>query len=114
MAAKTTLKVLFTAILVAMIVCTGWATVHQSIFQWGGMNGSDRYWTIAAMCDAYCGFLTFYMWVLYKERSWLARCVWFVAIMALGNMAMATYVLLQLAKLRQGEPASAILTARND
>jgi hypothetical protein len=32
--------------------------------------------------------------------------------MLLGNMAMAAYVLLQLARLEPGEPASRILTAR--
>jgi hypothetical protein len=52
------------------------------------------------------------VWVFYKERGWLARGLWFVAIMALGNMAMASYVLLQLARLEAGQPASDILLAR--
>jgi hypothetical protein len=33
--------------------------------------------------------------------------------MLLGNMAMSAYVLLQLARLRDDQPASAILAARN-
>jgi hypothetical protein len=49
---------------------------------------------------------------VYKERSWTARIAWFVAIMLLGNMAMASYVLLQLARLRPEQPASDILLAR--
>lgn len=114
MPTKTTLKVLFAGILTSMIVCTGFASWRQSMFEWGGLTtGPDRYWTIATLLDAYCGFLTFYLWVYYKERRWPARAAWFIAIMTLGNMGMATYALIQLARLRDGEPASAILTARN-
>ncbi len=61
------------------------------------------------MADAYCGFLTFYAWVFYKERSALGRAGWFVAIMLLGNFAMATYVLLQLARLRADQPLEQLL-----
>jgi hypothetical protein len=114
MCPKTLLKILFASILLTMMVCTGWAGVNQSLFHWDGMTSEpDRYWTIATFCDAYFGFLTFFVWVFYKERRWVARAAWFVAIMALGNMAMACYVLLQLAGLRKDEPASTILAARN-
>lgn len=114
MTSKTILKVFFTGILLTMVLCTSYATSQQSMLQWRGLTtGQDRYWTIATLCDAYFGFLTFYVWVIYKERRWLPRMTWFVAIMALGNMAMASYVLLQLIRLRKEEPASAILAARN-
>jgi hypothetical protein len=62
--------------------------------------------------DAYFGFFTFFAWVCFKERTFIARGGWFVAIMLSGNMAMATYVLIQLARLKDGEPASAILLRR--
>ncbi|MDP9065129.1 MAG: DUF1475 domain-containing protein [Pseudomonadota bacterium] len=110
---KSGLKVLFSCILLAMILCTAWASFGQGLQHWGGLTGPDRYWTIATMLDAYCGFLTFYAWVAYKEVRWASRCLWFVAIMLLGNMAMAGYVLLQLRRLRPEQPASAILAARN-
>jgi hypothetical protein len=63
--------------------------------------------------DAYYGFVTFFVWVAWKEPRWLPRVGWFVAIMLAGNMAMSAYVLLQLARLRDGEPVAAILAARN-
>lgn len=114
MTSKTAVKSLFIVILISMIVCTGWASSQQSVFSWGGLTtGPDRYWTIATLCDAYFGFLTFYVWVFYKEARWLPRVAWFIAIMVLGNMAMASYVLLQLMRLPAGQPASAILTTRN-
>jgi isoprenylcysteine carboxyl methyltransferase (ICMT) family protein YpbQ len=113
MTAKTALKILFTCILLALLAYTAWASTQQSVLAWGGLTrGPDRYWTIATLMDAYFGFTTFYVWVVYKERSWTARLAWFVAIMLLGNMAMASYVLLQLARLRPEQPASDILLAR--
>ncbi len=97
-----------------MILGTGWASSQQAVQDWGGLTtGPDRYWTIATLMDAYCGFLTFYVWVLFKETRWLPRAAWFIAIMLLGNMAMATYVLIQLMRLRPEQRASEILAARN-
>ena len=97
-----------------MILGTGWASMHQPVQDWGGLTtGPDRYWTIATMMDAYCGFLTFYAWVLYKEPRWLPRAVWCVAIMLLGNMAMSSYVLYQLWRLKPDQAASDILVTRN-
>lgn len=111
---KNLLKLLFSGILLAMLAGTGWASLHQAVQHWGGLTtGPDRYWTIATLMDAYCGFLTFYAWVFFKEIRWLPRIGWFLGIMALGNMAMAAYALLQLRRLRPDQGASAMLTARN-
>ena len=114
MTPRTRLTLLFSCIMAAMILVTGWASLHQAVQNWGGLTtGPDRYWTWATLMDAYCGFLTFYAWVLFKESRWIPRILWFVAIMLLGNMAMAGYVLYQLTRLPAGRPASDILVARN-
>jgi hypothetical protein len=111
MSTKTALKILFSCIFLSLLVYTGWAGTRQSVLHWGGLtSGPDRYWTIATLMDAYFGFLTFYVWVLFKEQRWLTRIAWFAAIMLLGNMAMSAYVLLQLARLRPDQDPSAILT----
>lgn len=55
-------------------------------------------WFIATLFDAYWGFLTFWCWVVYKEGSWVARGAWLLAILLLGNIAMAVYALIQLFK----------------
>jgi hypothetical protein len=114
MPTKTSLKLLFTCIFLTLLIYTAWASTRQPVLQWAGLTtGPDRYWTIATLMDAYCGFLTFYVWVLYKEARWLPRIAWFVAIMILGNMAMSAYVLLQLLRLKQGQNTAVILTAQN-
>lgn len=110
MTGRTALKLLFGAILAVMLYVTVQASLHQSVLDWRGLvDGPDRWWTIATLADAYCGFLTFYAWVFYKERTALARVSWFVAIMLLGNFAMATYVLLALARLRHDQPLEHLL-----
>jgi hypothetical protein len=110
---KTILRLLFGFILVSLTTYNLWASVQQPVWQWTGLTTPpDNWWTIATFIDAYYGFVTFYVWVLYKERRIRSRIIWLVAIMALGNIAMSTYVLLQLARLRADEPAAAILTAR--
>jgi hypothetical protein len=114
MESRTVLRVVFGTILVSLLVCTSWAGLHQPVWQWGGLTQPpDNGWTIATLLDAYCGFITFFVWVVYKEQSALKRLLWFIAIMALGNMAMSFYVLRELARLAPGEPTSDLLTRRN-
>ena len=113
MTARLALILLFGGIFAAMLVITVTASLHQPLWQWGGLTAEpDRWWTYATLADAYFGFLTFYAWVFYKERGSIARAGWFVAIMLLGNFAMATYVLMQLARLRPGEPVATLLLRR--
>ena len=113
MTARLALILLFGGILAGMLVITVTASLNQPLWQWGGLTAEpDRWWTWATLADAYFGFLTFYAWVFYKERGFAARVGWFVAIMLLGNIAMAIYVLLQLARLRPGEPVSRLLLRR--
>jgi hypothetical protein len=110
---KTILRVLFGFILVSLLSYSLWASTQQPLSQWGGLTTRpDNWWTIATFIDAYYGFVTFYVWVVYKESGWRSRALWLIAIMALGNIAMSSYVLLQLARLRAGDPVATILTAR--
>ena len=107
---KLVLKILFAGILIYMIGMTTWVSLHKSIvlspneFSW-----AHSPWAVATLFDAYFGFTTFYAWVFYKETGWGARLAWFVLIMGLGNIAMSSYVLIQLFRLRPEQPASDIL-----
>lgn len=55
-------------------------------------------WGLATMFDAYFGFLAFWLYVAWREQTIASRCGWFVALMLLGNFAIAGYVLLCLFK----------------
>jgi hypothetical protein len=111
---KRSLQVLFGFICLSLVAYTTWASTRQSMFAWGGLTTPpDNLWTIATLIDAYYGFITFYMWVLWKETRALPRTLWFVAIMALGNIAMSAYVLRQLARLGETDSMGTLLSARN-
>jgi len=111
---KTMLRCLFGFILLSLLAFTTFASFQQSLLDWQGLvRRPDNWWTIATLIDAYYGFITFYVWVFWKEVRALPRAAWFVAIMLLGNMAMAAYVLRELSRLAPDEPASAILTKRH-
>lgn len=92
---RTFLIVLFVAIFIGMAIITTMATLQRGIVAAGNDLWPDL-WFRATLTDAYFGFLTFYVWVAYKERGLVARIGWFVAIMLLGNFAMSGYVLMQL------------------
>jgi len=111
---RTLLRLIFGFILLSLLAYTGWASTQQPVWEWTGLiERPNSYWTIATLIDAYYGFVTFYVWVFYKEQRVLPRLGWFAAIMLLGNMAMSAYVLLQLARLRGDEPAANLLVQRN-
>jgi hypothetical protein len=104
---------LFVLILISMLVVTSWASWVQPVWQWTGLTQQPNHaWTIATLFDAYFGFITFYMWVLYKERRVSARFLWFIAIMLLGNMAMAIYMLKELRK-QDDDDLAQLLIRRN-
>jgi hypothetical protein len=103
-----TLRALFGIVLACMIGVTALASQDRSVFLAFGELLRDP-WGLATLADAYFGFLTFYVWVAYKEAGWLGRGLWFVLIMAFGNIAMALYMLLQLFRVPSGASLETIL-----
>jgi hypothetical protein len=110
---RTLLKVTFVAIFIWMIGMTAYVSWHKSIMLAGSeFSWVSSPWAVATLFDAYCGFLTFFVWVCFKERTWAAKAIWFVLIMGLGNIAMSGYVLVQLFKLQPEEPLADLLIKR--
>jgi len=94
---KLRLFILFSLILAGMLFVTVRASMVRSVFDNGYLITDP--WGIATLADAYAGFTTFFAWVAYKERTLAARVLWFILIMAFGNLAMSIYVLAQLRRL---------------
>lgn len=84
-----------------MLSVTTWASLRESILSIPAAVTSDP-WFVATLFDAYFGFLFFFLWVCYKEKSIVLKVVWFFAIMILGNIAMAIYMLIKLFRLQPG------------
>jgi hypothetical protein len=108
---KLFLKILFGAIFLVMLWINLKAALAMNILASFPLFGTNP-WAVATLYDAYCGFLTFYLWVAYKERTLGARALWFVLVMGLGNLAMSVYVLKELMKLKPDEQAWAVLQRR--
>ncbi|TWT82170.1 hypothetical protein CA13_36310 [Planctomycetes bacterium CA13] len=109
---RTQLVLLFSMILIVMLAVTTYASLDRSVLKVGSEILLDR-WFIATLCDAYLGFLTFYVWVAYKETAWWKRITWFVLIMLLGNIAMAIYVLIQLSSYDQCKGIESVLLRKS-
>ena len=101
---KAFLKILFGGICVLMVVVNVRAALAMDIRDSFPLFGANP-WAVATLYDAYCGFLTFWVWVAYKERAPWSRGLWFLLVMGLGNVAMSAYVLKELFKLKPEEPA---------
>ena len=102
------LKGLFLVILAVMLYATASASLDRSLLAAGADLWPDL-WFRATLADAYCGFLTFYAWVFYREASRARRLLWFLGIMLLGNIAVALYMLILLSRLPAGAGAERVL-----
>ncbi len=105
------LRLLFLVVLGSMLWVTTWASSLCPLFAVPRPVATHP-WFLATMADAYWGFITFYVWVAFKQTAWCARAAWLVAILLLGNIAMASYCLAELFLVQKGEPLERLLTAR--
>ena len=108
---RNVLRTLFALILLAMVVVTAWASWDRAV--WRASYLFTDPWYVATFVDAYCGFMTFYVWVAYKEGSTAPRVAWFLAIMGFGNIAVSAYMLMQLLRLRPDESWENLLLKRS-
>ena len=107
------LRGLFLVVLASMLWVTSWASLQCPLFA-VPRDVFAHPWFIATMFDAYWGFTTFFVWVCFQQRSWLARAAWFVAIMLLGNIAMSSYCLAALFRTPRDGKLADVLTRRHE
>ena len=109
---KLALKLLFAGIFLWMTVLTIRTSLTVSL--WSSLDSfAGNPWAVATLYDAYFGFITFWLWVAYKETAAWRRILWLVLILSLGNIAMSLYVLIQLFRLKPEDPAEAVLWRRS-
>jgi len=110
---KTFLTIVCLGVLTVMLYVTVSASLHQDVLTATRLLWPDP-WFRATLADAYFGFLFFWLWVAWREQSALRGAVWFLLIMALGNFAMAGYLLLQLRRLQPGDGIETMLLRSKD
>ena len=105
------LMVVAAIIFVMMVTVTVRSGLQMSIFAaWDDYAANP--WAVATLYDAYSGFVIFWLWVAFHEQSWGPRIIWFILIMALGNIATSAYLFWQLWRLRSDEPISNLFIRR--
>ena len=105
------LRALFVLVIASMLAVTGWASSRCAVFDIP-REVFTHPWFIATLFDAYWAFITFYVWVAWKEQSTAARLLWFVAIILWGNLAMATYLLIELFRIQRVDQFGEMVSAR--
>lgn len=105
---KRNLQIIFSVFFLVILWATCRASLDRNVFHAGSGLWPDK-WFQATLVDTYLAFLTITLWVFYKETKWFARVLWFVLIMALGNLAIAAYVLIQIGKSGDGSPEKILL-----
>ncbi len=95
----------------AMVAVTTWASFGANVLVGFQRLLADR-WGVATLFDAYFGFLWFWLWIAYKEASLGRSLLWLVLLFALGNLALAAYVMVQLARLKPGAGIEALLVRK--
>jgi len=105
------LRVAFTIVLLAMLAVTSWASGIVALWKMP-REVATHPWFIATLFDTYFAFLTFWAWVAYKETSIIARVAWLIAILLLGNIAMAIYMLRELFRVPADAKLEAVLLRR--
>lgn len=107
------LRALFIGIFVAMSSLIVWASSEQPIF---GIPRDvfTNPWFIATLFDAYFAFITFYVWVAWKERSIGARGLWLLVVLIWGNFAMAIYMIIELFRIDHIDRLREVFTTRRE
>ena len=86
-----------------------WAIITGAV-TWGFIAGNgweevgelmDYPWFVVSLYDVYTGFILFSIWIVARERSWVAA-PWIIALMLLGNIVSCMYA------------ALAIITSKGD
>lgn len=106
------LRLLFTVIIASMLAVTTWASLGQELGAFARGPVIRDPWVIATLFDAYWAFVTVFVWIAWKEQSAAARGLWFIAVILLGNLATAAYLLNELFKVPATGPLADVFCAR--
>jgi hypothetical protein len=106
---KAFLKFIFLGVLAVMTYITVKASMDRNVMHALSGLWQDP-WVKATLCDTYFAFMVICLWVGYKEKTWPARILWSLAILILGNFAIAAYMLIQLFRLKPQDPVDKIWT----
>jgi hypothetical protein len=98
-------------VFLTMLALIVWASLQENVVA-AFLRMLRDPWSVATLADCGFGFFAFWLWLLWKERSMPRAIPWLLAIMGLGNLAIAAYLLLAAARLESGEGIDALVSKR--
>eukprot|EP00741_Cyanophora_paradoxa_P015237 tig00020851_g14707.t1 len=105
-------KIIFGTLFVWMtytVIDTCWT--NNLIKEWDYL-GSIK-WMITTLKDFYTNVFAIYCWVFYKEHGrWYLQLLWLVLLICTGSIGTCAYALIELFKLKPGQPPHAVFFRR--
>lgn len=108
---KNALKILFLGMSAAMVVLVIVTSLQSNMFRLPECVVNEP-WFKTTLVDFYFNIIIISAWVIYRERSVVARVWWVIGFIFLGSIATAFYVFWQLARLRDNEGLEQIFTRK--
>jgi hypothetical protein len=97
---KTKLILFYALIWIAIVSVTTWASFAGGNVLDATVQLWNMPWGRATFFDTYFAFTTIWLWMAYREKTWVSRIAWFFLVMTLGNIAVSAYMLWNLLKLK--------------
>jgi predicted permease len=108
----TTLKIIFSLLLVWMCYTVINTSLQSNLFkEWDSLGSIP--WMRATLWDFYANVAVIFVWVCYKEKSYLLKIIWLILLVALGSIASCVFVLVQLFRLKPGEGLKEFFSKQN-
>jgi len=105
------LKVLFGFVFIFMCYEVVSTSLKSNLFsEWNFLASIP--WMRATLWDFYANVLVIFVWLCYKEKSYVLKISWLVLLVCLGSIASCAYMLIQLFRLKKGEGLKALFTSR--
>lgn len=108
----TTLKIIFSILFAWMCYMVISTSIQSSLIKEWDFLGSIP-WMRATLWDFYANVTVIFVWVCYKEKSYLFKFIWLILLIALGSIASCAFVLIQLFKLKPGEGLKEFFSKQN-
>ena len=108
----TTLKIVFSILFVWMCYVVISTSIQSNLFKEWDFLGSIP-WMRATLWDFYANVLVIFIWVCYKEKSYLLKIIWLMLLVALGSIASCAFVLIQLFRLKPNEGLKEFFSKQN-
>jgi len=108
----TTLKIVFSVLFLWICYMVISTSIQSNLFKEWDFLGSIP-WMRATLWDFYANVFVIFVWVCYKEKSYLLKAVWLILLVTLGSIASCAFVLIQLFRLKPNEGLKELFGKQN-